>query len=477
MPVSQIDSFLKTYLSALRDQTAAVFAGAGLSIPVGMVDWRGLLRTIAEDIGLDVDREHDLIAVAQYHVNERGGRNRINQALITQFAERAVLSDNHRLLAALPIHTYWTTNYDDLIERALREAHKRPDVKQTPENLAITLPQRDAVVYKIHGDVAHADKAVITRDDYEAFNETRQLFSIALQGDLVSKTFLFIGFSFNDPNLHYVLGRIRVLLGTNRREHYCLLRKVARGDFQDDADFHYAVARQELQVRDLRRYGIVGLLLDSYSMHTNILRRLVHQYRRNYVFISGSAAIYDPWSPDDAQDLLRLLGQRLIAEGFSVVTGFGLGIGPFLLNGILDGLEARGSYSFDDRVILRPFPQGKITSEQRAARWTAYRKEMISYAGIALFLFGNRRNSDGSLKDAKGVVEEFDLAVAAGVAVVPIGSTGFAAELLHKRILENFENYYPNRPELRPAFEALGRSKENIVDMVVQILKKLREGG
>jgi hypothetical protein len=212
-------------------------------------------------------------------------------------------------------------------------------------------------------------------------------------------------------------------------------------------------------------------------MHTNILRRLVHQYRRNYVFISGSAAIYDPWSPDDAQDLLRLLGQRLIAEGFSVVTGFGLGIGPFLLNGILDGLEARGSYSFDDRVILRPFPQGKITSEQRAARWTAYRKEMISYAGIALFLFGNRRNSDGSLKDAKGVVEEFDLAVAAGVAVVPIGSTGFAAELLHKRILENFENYYPNRPELRPAFEALGRSKENIVDMVVQILKKLREGG
>ena len=128
--------------------------------------------------------------MAQYHVNERGGRHRINQALVTEFAERASLSENHRLLAALPISTYWTTDYDDLIEQALRGARKRPDVKATVEALAVTLPRRDAVVYKMHGDISQPDKAVVTRDDYEAYDETRRLFSTALQGDLVSKTFL-----------------------------------------------------------------------------------------------------------------------------------------------------------------------------------------------------------------------------------------------------------------------------------------------
>jgi len=222
----QIDLFINTYVQALRDQNAVVFAGAGMSIPAGMVDWKGLLRSIAEDIGLDVDKEHDLVTLAQYHVNERGGRHRINQALINEFSIRAALTENHRLLASLPIRTYWTTNYDTLIEESLRAAKKKPDIKITVENIATSVPRRDAVIYKMHGDISQPHKAVVTKDDYESYDSTRHLFSLALQGDLVSKTFLFIGFSFNDPNLNYILSRIRALLGENRREHYCLLRRV-----------------------------------------------------------------------------------------------------------------------------------------------------------------------------------------------------------------------------------------------------------
>ena len=477
MTPNQVDSFIQTYLAALREQNAAIFAGAGLSIPAGMVDWRGLLRGIAQEVGLDVDREHDLIAVAQYHVNERGGRHRINQALVSEFAERASLSENHRLLAVLPISTYWTTNYDTLIERALRDAHKRPDVKATVESLAVTLPRRDAIVYKMHGDVSQPDRAIVTRDDYEAYNETRRLFSVALQGDLVSKTFLFVGFSFNDPNLNYVLGLIRVLLGSNRREHYCFLRRVVRADFSSDADFEYARARQDLQVRDLRRYGIVGLLLDEFSAHTEILRRLVHIYQLSRVFVSGSADVFDPWAPADAQNLIRDLGRRLIRERFGVVTGFGRGIGPYLLNGVLEALEAEGTHVLDDRVILRPFPQGRLDGEQKALRWTAYRKDMVTHAGVGLFLFGNLRGPDGRLQDAEGVEEEFKLAVESGLTVVPVGCTGFKAAVLHTKVLNDFERFYPGRSNLRPAFAALGdsESRDNVVERIIRFLIQLRE--
>jgi hypothetical protein len=106
---NELDELITSFAGALRDQNAALFAGAGLSQPSGFVNWKELMRSIAEELGLSVDREHDLIAVAQYHQNERGGRHRLNQLLVKEFVRGAKLSANHKLLARLPIATYWTT--------------------------------------------------------------------------------------------------------------------------------------------------------------------------------------------------------------------------------------------------------------------------------------------------------------------------------------------------------------------------------
>jgi len=75
MPTDPIDLFVTRYVQALADQNAAIFAGAGLSIPAGMVNWKELLKDIAADVGLDLDKEDDLVTLAQFHVNERGGRH------------------------------------------------------------------------------------------------------------------------------------------------------------------------------------------------------------------------------------------------------------------------------------------------------------------------------------------------------------------------------------------------------------------
>ena len=57
------------------------------------------------------------------------------------------------------------------------------------------------------------EDAVITRSDYEEFGYSkRKLFREVLEGDLLTKTFLFLGFSFEDPNFNYVIARLRVLL-------------------------------------------------------------------------------------------------------------------------------------------------------------------------------------------------------------------------------------------------------------------------
>ena len=227
----EIRYFKKRFLEALIDDTAAIFAGAGLSTPSGYVNWSGLLREVAGEIGLDVNKETDLVAVAQYYRNEKGSRSRINQEIINQFTKDAEITENHKILSRLPIKYYWTTNYDTLIEDSLRENNKKTDVKITSENLAINVPKRNVIVYKMHGDISQPENAVITKDDYESYNTNRQLFTTTLQGDLISKTFLFIGISFNDPNLDYILSRIRVLLGENTREHYAFFKKIKESDY------------------------------------------------------------------------------------------------------------------------------------------------------------------------------------------------------------------------------------------------------
>ncbi|MBN8816530.1 MAG: SIR2 family protein [Sphingomonas sp.] len=246
--------FIDDYFRDLETGDAGIFAGAGLSVPAGFVDWRDLLRPLANEIDLDIARETDMVAIAQFHVNANGmNRARLHRAVVEAFSSDAPPTANHRLLAQLPVTTWWTTNYDKLIETALRDAGKIVDVKYTVPQLAITAPRRDAIVYKMHGDVEHPNQAVATRDDYEGYSTTRGAFINALAGDLVSKTFLFLGFSFTDPNLEQVLSRIRLTFRQDQRRHYAIFRNCKRGPDDDDATFAHARVRQELVLKDLER--------------------------------------------------------------------------------------------------------------------------------------------------------------------------------------------------------------------------------
>lgn len=162
-----------------------------------------------------------------------------------------------------------------------------------PEDLNITKPNTDVIVYKMHGDIDNAYDAVITKEDYELYETKRELYSQALKGDLVSKTFLFIGFSFDDPNLSYILSRVRTMVGENGRLHYCFMRKVNKDDpkykGKDEKEFIYDEVKQDLKIKDLKRYNIHVLLVDKYEEITEILQNIAYLVNYKNVFVSGSA--------------------------------------------------------------------------------------------------------------------------------------------------------------------------------------------
>src|SRR5436190_11670030 len=115
-PSDEQARFVKKYSASLQNGDVAAFVGAGLSNAAGYVDWRGLLKTVASDVGLDVRRERDLVAVAQYHLNEKRSRAGLNQAIVDSLTSGATPSRSHKILARMPLPVVWTTNYDQLLE-------------------------------------------------------------------------------------------------------------------------------------------------------------------------------------------------------------------------------------------------------------------------------------------------------------------------------------------------------------------------
>ena len=476
---TQQQKFINSFVTKINNGDAAIFAGAGLSASLGFVNWKELLKDLAEELNLQIDKEHDLISVAQYHYN-KFKRGKINSKIINEFSTLKTGSENHKILSRIGIHTFWTTNYDQIIEKSLEAEGKTVELKIRGEDFGRNINKKDAIVYKMHGDKNSPDEAVLTKDDYETYNDKREFFSTALRGDLLSKTFLFIGYSFDDPNLEFILSRIKILLKGNPPTHYCILKEVDETDFRDSKktdpenkeNFLYAKIKQELKIEDLIRYGIHVVTIKDYSEITLILKEIETRIKRRNIFISGAAHVYTPFTENVAIQFIHDLSYKLAENEYKIVSGYGLGIGSIVINGALDYKLNSNYRNLDDLLILRPFSQIQSGSKSIPEIWTDYRKDMISKAGIGIFIFGNK-DKDGTIVNSDGMEEEFELCIKNNVIPIPIGATGYVSKKLWDRVMGKLTEYYPNNDDLVTAITELGNSKISTDIIIKNILKAI----
>ncbi|HEL1217604.1 TPA: SIR2 family protein, partial [Streptococcus equi subsp. zooepidemicus] len=339
--------------------------------------------------------------------------------------------------------------------------------KTKDEQLRGTNHDFDAIVYKLHGDVESPEDAVLTRSDYEEFGyNKRKLFREVLEGDLLTKTFLFLGFSFEDPNFNYVIGRLRVLLDEkNTRKHYCIMKRV-----QDtDEDYEYKKARQELQIEDLNRYGIFTYLVNKYDEITEILSTLVDRFRRKTIFISGSAYSYSAYSQKTGENFIHKLSFELSKNGYHIVNGYGKGVGEFVLNGVADYCLTHKS-KINDFLTLMPFPQNSSLGIDLDKLYKENREQMIESCGIAIFLFGNNEAED----IASGVVDEYELSKKHGLVCLPIEYTGGASKEIYDQTTQEISD-----KNTISAIEQANKQCDGDIDMsvknIVQAVKILNK--
>lgn len=465
----EINAFINDYVKDLRSGHASIFVGAGISRGAGFVDWKGLLKDIAESLNLDINKEFDLLSVAQYHVNSNG-RARINKKILEEFIDEIDETENHRIMARLPYSTIWTTNYDRLIEDTSNKFNKIVDVKHSVKQLFQNKPKSDLILYKMHGDVNYPGDATLTKEDYEGYYSSHEAFITALSGELISKTFLFIGFSFTDPNIDHVLSRLNFKYKIKDREHYCLLKKHNLKDFNDDqAELDYNLRKQQLFISDLKRFGITTILINDYSDITQILQEIERRYNSHSVFISGSAIEYGDFTPLEAQQFIHLLSKKLVERKLNVVNGFGLGVGSAVINGALDAIYSSPKKFSEEQLILKPFPQFKTGDKELGVLWEEYRQNMISRAGIILIVFGNKDDGNGTV-NAGGVKREFSIAIEKGLVPIPIYYTGYMA----KEIFEEMQESYKDLGLDEGLIKDISRTtidKANLEKSVEQIMK------
>lgn len=468
--------FVRKFGEKVLNGEAGLFVGAGVSRHAGFVDWKGLLRDAADELDLDIDKEHDLLALAQYQVNARGGRGDFNQQLLDAFLRDAQPTAVHDILPRLPIDTVWTTNYEQLLEDAYKAAGRHVEVKLTIENLAQARKGRDVTIYKMHGCATQAHHAVLTKQDYEDYDDKRRLFTDSLKGDFIEKTLLFLGFSFTDPNVERILAKVRGQLGLNQRTHYWITRRPSttnpNGTRSHD-DLAYDLRKATLQSQDLLRYGIQTVWVDEYHQIPELLRALEAYVTRRGVFISGAANDPTPLGQERLNDLSQRLGSEIIRRDFNLVSGFGVGIAEQTILGAFRAVYECERVQPAERVLIRPFP-GSTPAARRSAVFKRHREDMIARVGAVVVIAGNKTNGNGGSMPSAGVEEEVQIALSLRKPVIPIGVSGHVAQALWQRAMNKPEDFLPGLAGT-DALAVLGDSaatNERIVEAVINLLEE-----
>jgi O-acetyl-ADP-ribose deacetylase (regulator of RNase III) len=209
---------------ALHDERCVLFLGAGLSAGAGLPGWQAFIDHLAGELGVASDRS-DLeyfLDLAQWYAEKRGAAA-LTELIHHQFAAaeaRPTLA--HYLLLSLPVRLVLTTNYDDLLERALTGLRRYP-VTVVKETEVVYTGQSDGVcVVKLHGDARRREGIVLSRDDYDGFFRNRPALALLLEGLLLNQTFLFAGYSLRDPNFRQVYSRIADMLRGAKRDAFAV---------------------------------------------------------------------------------------------------------------------------------------------------------------------------------------------------------------------------------------------------------------
>lgn len=203
------------------------FVGAGCSAPHLGVDWDGLTAEMAMRAGLHRGWKRwklPQLKVAQKFVDAFG-----REALIDLLASRLGIqefddSKGETTLSLLStgIGVVYTTNQDNVVELCCKKYGWRFRRVVGLRDLGDYRPGERLLVM-FHGAIDIPDSIVFTWDDYRnRMSGVCHPLDIRLRADLLAKSFLFVGYSFRDPNIQALFKQLKAVFGGELPQSYLI---------------------------------------------------------------------------------------------------------------------------------------------------------------------------------------------------------------------------------------------------------------
>jgi hypothetical protein len=234
MPAKYIPFFPKPVLDDLVSGRWLPVVGAGMSLnaitPKGkkMPLWGEMSKALTDELG-DFAPASVLDGISAYE--HEFGRTRLIERLSEILLIRDTQPGNaHREFCTIPFDIVCTTNFDFLLERQydLTPRYVYPVVDEA--QLSISAGNAGTLLLKLHGDLRHPGRLIVTEADYDAFLTTYPLLATYLSNQLITKTAVFIGYSLDDPDFRQIWHVVTERLGRTRRKAYCIAVNARPGD-------------------------------------------------------------------------------------------------------------------------------------------------------------------------------------------------------------------------------------------------------
>ncbi len=203
-----------------RDGRLIPFLGAGFSKPLNLPDWRELISWIAERLKIEpelfllhgrYEQLAEYFQLASYDHFQQLVYEMTRRFDSEEAARTRQKSPMHQALAGLDWRTIYTTNYDSHVEGALQDAKKKVAVQASFEDFQQRREPGTCEVIKFHGTLARPETIVLTESSFFQRIALEAPVDQRLRADLLSHSFLFIGYSFNDLNIRYIWYRMHQL--------------------------------------------------------------------------------------------------------------------------------------------------------------------------------------------------------------------------------------------------------------------------
>ena len=286
-----LDEFIVDIAYKLNNEQVSFFMGSGVSTELGLPDWKNLFADIARKLSLDINKISDYYQLSQYYCNKYsiGGLKSIISAKLRTADYN---SPTINKLLRLGFKSIWTTNFDTAIENCLLNNHMTYTKVHNDKDLSYLTPGSTPIIYKINGDVDDLENAILTQQDWEKFQYTRPTMLTFLKKELVTNSFLFIGYSFKDNLIKLALSSIRQFVGNSGIHHYAIFEK------SDKKEFDYFIDDLD------KNYNVKVVIIDDYAQVPKILENIYNKSIEKNIFISGSL--------DDYSDETELFANYLL---------------------------------------------------------------------------------------------------------------------------------------------------------------------